>query len=67
MPKLIKPSEQEKEIRNYIGLMLGQVVDGIELALEGSKVKKGKYGLCFTCKQLADYYCKDTKVPVCGV
>ena len=47
--------------------MIGQVVDIIEQDIEGSKTKKGKYGLCFMCKQIADYYCKDTKVPVCGV
>lgn len=30
-------------------------------------MKRGKHGCCFLCKQPADYYCKDTRVPVCGV
>ena len=28
--------------------------------------KKSKYGHCFMCCKPADYYCKDTKIPVCG-
>jgi hypothetical protein len=30
MPKLIKKTEEEKEIQNYVGLMLRQVIDQIE-------------------------------------
>lgn len=67
MPKLIDFQGEHREIQNYVSLMVGQVVDQIEQAMEGSKTKKGKYGLCFICKKVADYYCKDTKVPVCGV
>ena len=49
-----------------MGLVLGQLIDSIEQDVEG-KAKGGKYGRCFVCKVNADYYCKDTKVPVCGV
>lgn len=27
---------------------------------------KSKYGFCLMCHKPADYYCKDTKIPVCG-
>ncbi len=28
--------------------------------------ERGKNGWCFMCHKPANFYCKDTKVPVCG-
>lgn len=59
--------EQQKQILNYyVGKVLGEVVTKVELALSGDQVPKGKFGLCFMCRAPADYYCKDTRVPVCS-
>ena len=42
------------------------MVDRIEV-MQGEAVKGvGKFGLCFMCRQPAEHYCKDTKIPVCG-
>jgi hypothetical protein len=27
----------------------------------------GIYGWCFSCRKTADFYCKDTRVPICGL
>ena len=54
-------------MRRYVGLVLGQAVEAVEECVEGPRANRGKYGFCFLCKQAADYYCKDTRVPVCGV
>ena len=32
----------------------------------GESQARGKKGWCFLCRNPADYYCKDTKVPVCS-
>lgn len=47
--------------------MLDNIVLNVDnsLKLESERVQS-KYGFCLMCKKPADYYCKDTGVPVCG-
>lgn len=36
--------------------------------IENEKGRKaGLFGWCFMCRESADYYCKDTRIPVCSI
>lgn len=60
------PSAEDfhKSIEKYVGKVVNNMVLQIEEGFSDSK--KFRYGNCFMCAKGADYYCKDTKVPVCS-
>lgn len=45
-----------------------KIVHNMTLKIDSdmSSQPKSKYGFCLMCSKPADYYCKDTKIPVCG-
>lgn len=64
--QLITAEEQNQLLTYYVKKMVVDMVDKIEV-MQGEAVKgTGKFGFCFMCRELADHYCKDTKVSVCS-
>lgn len=55
--------EKEVKLRAYVSKIVSNLVSKVEC----SESQGGRYGLCFMCHKSANYYCKDTKVPVCSV
>lgn len=54
-------------MENYVGLIVWSMLSEVEERCGEGRGDRGKKGWCFLCHQPADYYCKDTKVSVCGV
>jgi hypothetical protein len=66
LPTLPKAQHERQQTEKYMDLILEELVGKVEEQL-GEGQPGGKKGFCFLCRKPADYYCKDTKVPVCSV
>lgn len=59
--------EDEKlSLQKYIKKIVDNMTLQAEDILCGDSEKRSKFGFCFMCEKRADFYCKDTKIPVCG-
>jgi hypothetical protein len=60
IPFMVVPKTEEKTANQY--------KTAIKVSLLNEKGNQaGIYGWCFSCRSKADFYCKDSRVPICGI
>ncbi len=65
MVNILNKVEDKVQLDNQINSIKAHYIN--KSKNPSSTIKKGKYLYCFMCQSPADYYCKDTKIPVCSV
>jgi hypothetical protein len=76
LPSSVSEEEFEKEVNTSIPIFSVPSIDEKNLLLYSKTYKvnltnektasAGLFGWCYMCRSTADFYCKDTRLPVCG-